>query len=74
MKCAICGSHAEELPRTFDGDGFRCVTCGDYIIAGTVLRLEQWKNLGPSQRLQALTKAKLEAQPGKLPKITSYCL
>jgi hypothetical protein len=72
MNCPICGKHADSLPRTFDGDGFRCVSCGDYRISGTVLRLESWKNLGPSQRLQALANAKAQAKPGKLPIITSY--
>jgi hypothetical protein len=72
MNCAICGGHADPLPRTFDGKGFRCATCGDYGIAGTVLSLETWENLGPSQRLQALTNAKTQAKPGKLPIITSY--
>jgi hypothetical protein len=72
MNCAICGNQAAPLPRTFDGEGFRCVTCGDYGIAGSVLASESWENLGLSQRLQALTNAKMKAEPGKLPKITTY--
>ena len=72
MNCAICGNQADPLPRTFDGDGFRCASCGDYEISGTVLRLESWKNLGPVQRLQALGNAKMQAKPGKLPIVTSY--
>jgi hypothetical protein len=72
MNCAICGNYADPLPRTFDGDGFHCVTCGDYGIAGSVLASEGWENLRPSQRFQALTNAKRQAEPGKLPKITTY--
>jgi hypothetical protein len=72
MNCAICGNHADPLPRTFDGDGFRCATCGDYGISGTVLSLERWKNLRSEQRVQALKNAKTQAKPGKLPIITDY--
>jgi hypothetical protein len=72
MNCAVCGNQAEQLPRTFDGEGFRCATYGDYGIAGTVLILESWKNLDRSRRLQALSSAKMQAAPGKLPMITSY--
>jgi hypothetical protein len=72
MNCPICGKTANPLPRTFDGDGFRCASCGDYGISGTVLVLERWKNLGPMQRLQALANAKVQAKPGKLPIITDY--
>jgi hypothetical protein len=72
MNCAICGNQADPLPRTFDGDGFRCASCGDYGISGSVPGLESWKNLGPSQKLQALANAKMQAKPGKLPIITSY--
>jgi hypothetical protein len=71
----ICGSEAEQLPRLLDGDGFRCAgTCGPYEMSGTVPALDQWKNLSGTGRLQALAKAKTNALPGKLPKITSYCL
>jgi hypothetical protein len=62
------------MPRIIEGDSFRCVACGLYEISGTVLELEQWKNLSSGGRLHALEKAKINAQPGKLPKITSYCL
>jgi hypothetical protein len=72
MNCAICGSHADPLPRTFDGDGYRCGTCGDYGIAGTILGLERWENLDRGGRLQALSSAKTQAKPGKLSIITSY--
>jgi hypothetical protein len=72
LNCAVCGNKADPLPRTFDGDGFRCASCGDYGISGTVPALEKWKNLGPSQRLEALANAKKQAKPGKLPIITSY--
>jgi hypothetical protein len=74
MNCAICGKKAEELPRFIDGDSFSCVSCGAYEIVGTVLALDQWKTLSLNGRLQALARAKLKAQPGKLPKITSHCL
>jgi hypothetical protein len=72
MSCPICGNHADPLPTTFDGDGYRCGTCGDYGIAGTLLGLEKWENLDRSGRLQALSSAKMQAELGKLPKITSY--
>jgi hypothetical protein len=72
MNCPICGNHAEPLPRTFDGDGFRCATCGDYGIVGSVLSLDSWENLSHSQRRQALANAKMQAEPGKLPKTTTY--
>jgi hypothetical protein len=74
MNCAVCGNEAEQLPRIIEGDSFRCVTCGTYEIVGTVPALAQWINLPPSGRLQALAKAKMNANPGELPKITSYCL
>jgi hypothetical protein len=70
MNCAMCGNQADPLPRTFDGDGFHCATCGDYGISGSVLGSESWENLG--RRLQALTNAKMQAEPGNLPKINTY--
>jgi len=39
MNCPICGKHVEPLPTTFDGEGFRCDTCGDYGISGSVLKV-----------------------------------
>jgi len=72
MNCPICGKQADALPRLVDAEGFRCASCGDYEISGTVLRLDSWKNLGPGQRLQALANAKMQAKPGKLPIVTSY--
>jgi hypothetical protein len=45
MNCPICGKQADALPRLVDAEGFRCASCGDYEISGTVLRLESWKNL-----------------------------
>jgi hypothetical protein len=72
MNCAICENPVEQLAKTFDGEGFRCVTCGEYGISGTLLGSERWEALGSGQRHQALASAKKQAEPGKLPKITSY--
>jgi hypothetical protein len=72
MKCPVCGSPAEPLPRTFEGDGYRCKACGDFGISGTVPSLEKWEKLDRGGRLQALATAKSQAKPGELPKITSY--
>jgi hypothetical protein len=72
MNCPVCGNSAESLPRTFDGDAFRCKTCGDYGISGTVLVLEKWKNLGLMGRLQALANAKVRTKPGTMPIVTDY--
>jgi hypothetical protein len=40
--------------------------------ASTALAIEGWETLGPSQRRQVLDTPKKQAEPGKLPKITSY--
>jgi hypothetical protein len=72
MNCPICGKHVEPLPTTFDGEGFRCDTCGDYGISGSVLASKSWEKLGSNRRRKALWNAKRQAEPGKLPKITTY--
>jgi hypothetical protein len=71
MNCPICGNHADPLPKTFDSEGFQCKACGDYGISDTLLKTG-WESLGQSQRRQALESAKRQAEPGKLPKITTY--
>jgi hypothetical protein len=40
--------------------------------ASTALAVEDWETLGPSQRRQVLDTPKQQAEPSKLPKITSY--
>jgi len=72
MACFICGREANPIPRTFDGDGISCNSCGDYIVSGTIFYMDSWKELTPAQRLQALSSAKSHARPGKLPVITSH--
>ena len=75
MKCPVCGNHADPLPTTFDGEGYRCATCGEYGISRSVLGPEGgWEKLDRGGRLRALARAKSEAKPGDLPKITSYSL
>jgi hypothetical protein len=67
----ICGNQAKELPKTGDSDKYRCETCGEYGISGTVPALERWKNLSRDGRLRALATAKM-AKPGEMPIITDY--
>jgi hypothetical protein len=74
MNCVICGNKAQEVASFIGGYGYRCISCGHYEITGTVAALDQWINLPPSGRLQALAKAKVNAKAGELPKIASYCL
>jgi hypothetical protein len=73
MDCPICGNNADPLPKTFDGDGFQCKTCGDYGISDTLLKT-RWESLGQNERRQALESAKRQAEPGKLPMIMTYSL
>ena len=74
MHCPVCRNAAEPLPKTHDGDGFHCATCGDYVIAGAVVTTRWLEKRSPAERLKALENAKLQAQPGKLPVITTYTL
>ncbi|MGY4370574.1 hypothetical protein ACVW1A_006639 [Bradyrhizobium sp. LB1.3] len=74
MHCAVCGKPAEPLPKTHDGDGFHCATCGDYVVSGTVITSRWLEGRSPTELLKALENAKRQAQPGKLPVITTYSL
>lgn len=76
MDCPVCGTAgAEDITvQTFDGKTFRCRTCGEYDVAGSVIDPGALERLSADARRGALQKAKGKAQPGKRPMITSYDL
>lgn len=76
MECPVCGNAAaDDIPsQTIDGDAFRCPTCGEYQISGSVYSRGLLKSLELSKRKDALARAQLQASPGKLPCITVYDL
>jgi hypothetical protein len=74
MNCPVCNANAEQIAATIDGMGIICPTCGEYDFSNSVLAAEDWQRLGPDERCDVLDKAKLSAQPGVRPIVTSNLL
>jgi hypothetical protein len=76
MKCPVCENAAAEdvTPHTFDGKTFRCPTCGEYDIVGSVYDPGTLEALDLSKRKDALARAKRQATGGRRPRITTYDL
>lgn len=73
-QCWICEKdEAEDLTNGgFDGKQLSCKSCGPYNVAGTVvLKLAE---LGPSEKVAALARARGISQPGQVPTISSTSL
>ena len=76
MNCPVCENAAAQdiTPHTFHGKAFRCPTCGEYDIVGSVYEPGALKALEPDKRKDALARATLVACVGKRPMITTYDL
>jgi hypothetical protein len=76
MICPVCENPSAEdiTPHTFDSRTFRCSSCGEYDIVGSVYVPGTLKALDPAKRKDAPARAKLHATLGKLPRITRYDL
>jgi hypothetical protein len=74
MNCHVCGANAEQIATTIDAATIDCPTCGEYDVASSVIATGQLQALEPERRRDVLDKAKLSAQPGARPVITTYLL
>ena len=76
MNCPVCGTaDATDITvQTFDGKSFKCPSCGEYDVAGSIYDPGTLQCLDPEHRMTALEKAKRFAKPGARPMITSYNL
>ena len=75
MNCPVCNSPAQDItPEAYDGKAFRCFSCGEYDIVGSVYEPGALKALDLSRRKDALARAQLQALIGKRPRITTYDL
>jgi hypothetical protein len=66
--CPICGSEAEEMPRTGDFDGFDCPTHDKFEVANTAMSIRPGKASADHWE-RSLERAKLRAGRGKPPRI-----
>jgi hypothetical protein len=66
--CPICGSEAEEVPRTGDFDGFDCPTHDKFEVANTAMSIRPGKASADHWE-RSLERAKLRAGRGKPPRI-----
>ena len=59
MNCPVCENAAAEdiTPNTFDGKAFRCPSCGEFDIVGSVYEPATLKALPPDKRKDALARA-----------------
>jgi len=74
MNCYVCGGNAEQIATTNDAATIYCPRCGKYDVASSVIATGQLQALESERRREALDKAKLSAQPGARPVITTYLL
>ena len=74
MKCSVCGgpAHISESD-SLDSQIIKCMVCGSYKIANTVLEMYRWEVLSQEERKDALRKAKRFAKPGQRSVINSRC-
>lgn len=70
--CPICGSNAEELPKTGDAEGYDCPLHGPFKVSESALRSEPSKSAERGRWEGALKTAKDRAKPGELPVLTTY--
>lgn len=70
--CPICGTKANELPKTGDAEGYDCPRHGRFKVSDRVLRSEQRRSVGEWEA--ALKRATDHAKPDELPLITTYHL
>jgi uncharacterized Zn finger protein (UPF0148 family) len=66
--CPICGTNAEELPRTGDFEGFDCPTHDKFEVAHTALSIRRG-TASAAHSERSLERAKLRADSGKRPRI-----
>jgi len=76
MNCPVCENAAAEdiTPNAFDGKAFRCPSCGEFDVVGSVYEPATLKALPPDKRKDALARATIVATLGNRPRITSYDL
>jgi len=76
MNCPVCENAAAEdiTPTTFDGKAFRCPSCGEFDIVGSVYEPATLKALPRDQRKDALARATIVTTIGQRPRIRSYDL
>jgi ribosome-binding protein aMBF1 (putative translation factor) len=74
MNCLVCGAKAELIDVTIDGVSISCPRCGEYDVSGLTIGSGHMETLKPEQRRDALKQAKLSAQPGDRPMITTRLL
>lgn len=70
--CPICKSEAKPLDKVGDFEGFDCPQHGKFKVAGTVFRVDTFKNASQEKWESALKKAKAKTNPGEWPLINSY--
>jgi len=73
MNCPVCENTAAEdiTPHTFDGKAFRCPSCGEFDVVGSVYEPATLKALPRDKRKDALARATIVAMVGKRPRITT---
>jgi len=69
FRCPIRKSPAQELPRTGDATGYRCVMHSNFEVADTVFAEQRIAEYTRERREIALRKAMQRAEPGKWPVI-----
>lgn len=76
MNCPVCNDPATEdiTSRTFYGKTFRCPSCGEYDIVGSVYEPGALKALEPVKRQEVLHIARQLAPLGQRPRMTTYDL
>ena len=76
MNCPVCDNPAAEniTMHTFDGKTFRCPSCGDYDVTGSVYDTGLLYALNVPQRKDALARAKLHTVWGMRPRIATIHL
>ena len=73
MECPVCNALAQDITTdVFEGKSFRCFSCGDFDVVGSVYEPGALKALDLSRRKDALARAQLVAMIGERPKITTY--
>lgn len=67
MECPVCGNAAAEdiTPDTYECKAFRCSSCGEFDIVGSVYEPATLKALEPAKRINTLARAKLHAYLGR---------
>jgi hypothetical protein len=75
MNCPVCNAPAQDITAiAFAGKSVRCLSCGEFDVAGSVYEPGALKALDLSRRKDALARAQLVAWIGNRPRITTYDL